>query len=318
MRIFFSLLFIYQIALINSKIISTSNLREGLEVASFGDIIELRQGLYHDVPYELKSGITIQPEKGANVKFLGKTTNCIFDFKEVSDAKIYGPMDFEGGKCGINAIESNHLIIKGLTIHENRDEAIVISGNYNMIYDNEIFNCVIDNKGKAQYIEQGWTSCIKINGVNSDKEFSHNTIIYNNKIYNTWGEGINLHNCKECDIMKNNITNSYSSLIILEESIDSEISGNILRVTSDEYNSKYGRPNGIHLTSNTDNNKKVDNLIISNNIVMGTSSSVYFSQGAYDNIKIYHNTFWFNYGTPLLFKSPNNNPRNCQLINNFK
>ena len=50
-------------SLINSKLIPTNDLNAALSEAEPGDIIELKSGIYRDVPYNLKSGLQGKPIK---------------------------------------------------------------------------------------------------------------------------------------------------------------------------------------------------------------------------------------------------------------
>ena len=53
-RIYSFLILLAILQLINSRIISTNDLKEALPQAQPGDIIELKSGIYKDVPYTLK------------------------------------------------------------------------------------------------------------------------------------------------------------------------------------------------------------------------------------------------------------------------
>ena len=67
-------------SLINSKLIPTNDLNAALSEAEPGDIIELKSGIYRDVPYNLKSGLQGKPIKiksaaKADVVFSGTQTS---------------------------------------------------------------------------------------------------------------------------------------------------------------------------------------------------------------------------------------------------
>ena len=51
----------------------------------------------------------------------------------------------------------------------------------------------------------------------------------------------------------------------------------------------------VELDSESGNEYNIDNVIIKNNIIIGTRMAIYFFQignGGYNNIKILHNTMW--------------------------
>ena len=55
-KIYFLLILFAIFQLINSRIISTNDLKDALSQAEPGDVIELKSGTYRDVPYTLKNG----------------------------------------------------------------------------------------------------------------------------------------------------------------------------------------------------------------------------------------------------------------------
>ena len=55
-QIYYFLILFAILQLTNSRIISTNDLKEALPQAQPGDIIELKSGIYKDVPYTLKNG----------------------------------------------------------------------------------------------------------------------------------------------------------------------------------------------------------------------------------------------------------------------
>lgn len=76
---------------------------------------------------------------------------------------------------------------------------------------------------------------------------------------------------------------------------------------------------GISLASESQNSVGIENIIIQNNVIIGTRIGIYFfligSGGLYNNIKILHNTLWK--VSVSWFKEPTNKPSNCEMINYF-
>ena len=109
--------------------------------------------------------------------------------------------------------------------------------------------------------------------------------------------------------------------IYLDASKNILIEGNILRVTSDAYDTKWGSACGIGMSSESGNEYNIENIIIKNNIIIGTRMGIYFFQigdgSGYSNVKILFNTIWYVSVAPLWFREPKNSPTDCVLISNF-
>ena len=133
---FYALLFILEFTLINSKTISTNDLKEALSQAEPGDIIELKTGYYTDVPYTLKSGqagkpIKIKSARGANVSFQINKNTEIFIGNRNEYVILEGPMYLSDALCGIKITDSHHINITGLYIYDTQKEGITITGSDN-------------------------------------------------------------------------------------------------------------------------------------------------------------------------------------------
>ena len=310
---------------ISSKTISTKDLSEALSSASPGDTIELQSGTYSQIPYRLSSGssgkpITVKAEKGAKVVFTGTNTMCIFDFSGVSYASIEGPFELKNALCGVKAMDVDNVKISGLTIHNTQQHGIVISGQDNEVSGNEIYDCVMENKENGKKLDYGWQQCVASWGKNYNQGFSKNIIFKNNYIHEAYGEGLDFLKCDGCSAISNNITNGFSMNIYCDASRNILIEGNILRVNSNDYDSKNGNACGVGLASESGNEFDIVNIVIKNNVIIGTRMGIYFfliGTGGYDNIKILHNTLWKVSVTPIWFRQPNNKPSNCEMRNNF-
>ena len=329
-KIFENLLFIFvfafELTMLNSKIIQTKDLSSALSSASPGDTIELESGIYNLVPYRLKSGtkdnpIILKAAEGSNVVFEGINSLCIFDFSGVSYASIEGPFELKDALCGVKAMDVSNIKISGLKIHNTQQHGIVISGENNLVTNNEIYDCVLENKLVGKSLDGGWSQCVSSWGKNYNSGFSQNIIFENNYIHDAYGEGLDFLKCDNCSAIKNNITNGFSMNIYLDASKNILIEGNILRVTSDAYDTKWGSACGIGMSSESGNEYNIENIIIKNNIIIGTRMGIYFFQigdgSGYSNIKILFNTMWYVSVAPLWFREPKNSPTDCELINNF-
>ena len=318
------LLFLLGLSLIASKTITTSDLASAISQASAGDIIEIKSGTYSSVPYSLRSGtkekpITIKAAEGAKVVFVGTPTSCIFDTYGISYLNIEGPFELKNAYCGVKLMNSNHVNVSGLKIHDVQYHGIVISGHYNTIFDNEVYNCVLENKATASTREYGWSQCMAVWGT-SKGVMSTNIVFKNNKIHEAYGEGLDFLECDTCSAIGNEITNGFSMNIYIDASRNIVIEGNTLRVNTDSYNTKWGRACGVGLAPES-GGITISNILIKNNVMIGTRMGIYFftmgSGGGYDKIKIFHNTLWNVSVTPIWFRAPNNTPTECEMKNNF-
>ena len=135
-----------------------------------------------------------------------------------------------------------NVIISGLKIHDTQQHGIVISGEDNEVSNNEIYNCVLENKDVGKTLDYGWSQCVAAWGKDYNSGFSKNIIIKNNFIHEAYGEGLDFLKCDGCSAISNNITNGFSMNIYIDASKNILLDGNILRVTSDDYNTNGEKP----------------------------------------------------------------------------
>ena len=319
------ILLLMKIAIIYSNIIRTNDLSSALKQALPGDTIELESCEYSSVPYKLIGGkennpITIKSSFGATVKFRGSYNNCIFELNEISYLSIEGPFELLNSLCGITAIDVSNIKINGLKIHNMQQYGIIISGENNEISNNEIYDCVMDNQITSKILTSGWKQCVSVVGKNSNNYYSKNIVFKNNNIRDSFGEGLYFYKCDDCSSLSNNITNTYSNNLFIHSSKNIVIDSNLMRVTTGQFDTQIGNACGIGLTSGDNKEDMLDNIIIKNNIIIGTRIAINFIQSGnsrYNNVKILHNTIWQITVTSLWFEKPSNTPVNCELRNNI-
>ena len=317
-------LFLVGLSLISSAIISTNDLADAIAKAAPGDTIEIKAGTYSKVPYGLRSGtegkpITIKAAKGAKVIFTGTQSSCIFDTYGISYVNIEGPFELKNAYCGAKLMNSRYVKVSGLTVHDVQYHAIVVSGHYNTIENNEAYNCVLENKYTTQSREYGWSQCMAVWGT-SWGVMSTNIAFKNNKIHEAYGEGLDFLECDTCSAIGNEITNGFSMNIYIDASRNILVDGNTLRVNTDSYNTKWGRACGVGMAPES-GGISIDNITIQNNVMIGTRMGIYFftmgNDASYNKIKILHNTLWNVFVTPIWFRAPANSPVGCEMKNNF-
>ena len=318
------LLFILGFSLITSKTITSDDLTSALNQASPGDTIELKTGTYNKVPYGLKSGtagkpITIKAAKNAKVVFVGTSSKFIFEQYQPKYVNIEGPFELKTCARGVSLYQADHVNISGLKVHDVQYQGIVVTGHYITVSDNEVYDCSLENKNTAKSRDGGWSQCVAVHGL-SQGVMSTNIVFKNNKIHEGYGEGLDFLECDTCSAIGNEITNGFSMNIYIDASRNIVLDSNILRVNTDSYNTKWGRACGIGMAPES-GGITISNILIQNNIMIGTRMGIYFftmgSGGAYDKIKILHNTLWNVFTTPVWFQAPNNTPTGCEMKNNF-
>ncbi len=315
------LLLIASLQLINTRIITVSDhvgdlpdLHHALYEAEPGDTIELKSGFYSNYSYELKSGLFGKPIKiksapNAQVYFINEydipDDICFFEGENIQHVTIEGPMIFQNSSCAFKLINSSFIKITNVSIYNMRQQAIIMSGFSNVITENVIQGCVLENRETAKRKTSGWNQCLAIWGL-PNGEFSKHITISRNNISNSYGEAVYFLNCKFCHATENNITNGLSANIYIDSSKDIEITKNVLRVNSIEYNNKNGKACGIAMSPDIYNS--IERINIENNIIIGTRIGIYYflqyMGGTYREVKIYFNTLWNIEYTPILFKAP--------------
>ena len=324
-RISISLLLLFvSLQSICARIITTNDLKAALSEANPGDTIELKSGYYTKVPYTLKNGtyekkIKIKSAPNAEVIFESTFSRCIFEDKYIHDVTFEGEMSLNTAYCGIKLLNSSYINITGLTISQIRYQAILISGHHNTIYNNKIYDCVMESRFSPKMRTSGLSQSVAILEVKYGVPSTYNSVI-NNIISFSYGESLYLYHCEHCVVIQNEITNGLSANIYIDSSKYIDIDGNILRVNSTEYDNKYGSACGIALSP--EDNNSISYINITNNIILGTRIGIYYSNkninGGYDNVRILHNTLWNVHVTPIWFKKPNiGYPFGCEMKNNF-
>ena len=318
------LLFLIGLSLIVSKTITTTDYASAIRQASPGDTIELLTGTYSSVPYGIPSGsegkpITIKAAPNAKVVFVGTTSKYIFEQYQPKYVNIEGPFELKTCNRGVSIYQGYHVTISGLTIHDVQYQGIAVTGHYITVSNNEVYDCSLENKYTAKSREYGWSQCVAVHGI-SQGVMSTNIAFKNNKIHEGYGEALDFLECDTCSAIGNNITNGFSMNIYVDASRNIVIEGNILRVNTDNYNTKWGRACGIGMAPES-GGIVISNILIQNNVMIGTRMGIYFftmgNGGAYDKIRIYHNTLWNVGTTPVWFRAPNNTPTGCEMKNNF-
>ena len=338
----FLLALFLKLSSIESKIITVSldgpitSIESAAYQAEPGDIIEIKGGIYTERQnvWGWRNGteenpIIVRPAKDEVVIFDGSSVSyseevAFVNFNKIANFRIEGP--FEIRNCpqgGFQAIESVNVIVTGLHIHNVKKWGLLVSGFNIIVEENHVHDCVMSNKYSTA--EYGWSQCVMTWAWDYNRgEMSRNITWQRNTIHDAWGEGIDIILCDGCVAKENNITDTFSVILYVDNSKNVVVERNVLRQTTDKYNNKRGfRPAGVAMGNENWmlNPIPITNVTIKNNLIIGSRIGVgYWGwSNYYSNIKVYHNTVWNTIGAALYFQNPEikGKARDCEARNNF-
>ena len=328
------------ISLFTSRTITVSTNGLGLADAMYqtnpGDVIEIKGGVYTTRQnfWGWKNGtesqpITVRPAPGETVIFDGSSVSydeevAFVSFYRVSNFIIEGPIEIRNSaQGGFQVIESINVKVSGLHIHNVKKWGLLVSGENIVVENNHVHDCVMSNENSTA--DYGWSQCVMTWAWDYNRgNMSKNVTWQKNYIHDAWGEGIDIILCDGCTARENNITNTFSVILYVDNSRNVVIENNVLRQTTEKYNNNKGfRPAGIALGNENwmSHPIPIKHVTIKNNLVIGSRIGVgYWGwSNYYSNIKIYHNTFWNIIGAALYIDSPSQQGKNkdCEARNNF-
>ena len=299
------------IVFISSKVhhISSASDLSNISGVSPGDIIELAAGEYkgqriyiQNLNGEENAPITIRPAVGAKVVFNAegvqmKKHYTFLTIATSSYVNVEGPIEIKNSvdRC-FYVYNGYHVSVDGLIVHNCQRNGIIVSGDYVTIKNSEIYNTCLENEGKKP--DYGWAQALACYARNDlSGKASTNIVFENNSIHNNWGEGIDFLRCTESVAKGNKIINAYSCSLYLDASYNTKLDGNIIRVDTNKFDSKWGVADCIGISNENGGDKDIRDITVSNNVMIGCRRGVSFyesldKENTYANMKIYHNTMW--------------------------
>ncbi len=250
----------------------------------------------------------------------------------------------------IYVADSHHVTFQNIWIHDTALSAIEAQSSNDIIIENSRLwmNNKVNDYRSSWYRDQNWMGSIAVRGpypsknpndagyVDSDYPYSTNITIRNNQIFQSYGEGINIHGRTSNTVIEDNtIYDCWSACIYFLNSKDVLIQRNLVYHTNDPRfqrarNGAIGDPNvgiGTMKEGAPTVYGELRNITIINNLVKGFKNnfcfwenSVYGTPGFMQDTLIAHNTFLdahSNLGTPTSIAIANGPHVNTRFENNI-
>lgn len=201
---------------------------------------------------------------------------------------------------GINVSNSTNIIVSNNKIHEMQGSASVLSGSNITFTQNEVYNSSLENTNNADGTG-GWPGTV-LSWIKSDGTVSTNVTFTKNYIHDNWGEGIIALFLDGGLIQGNTLKDDFGVLIYIDRAKNITVDRNYAYQTNDVRNKGGIRPDGIlaavEKTGNPNGIPSITNVIISNNLVLGTNYGIgrwqdtqnKAANNTYSNFQIYYNT----------------------------
>ena len=204
---------------------------------------------------------------------------------------------------GITNFDTFHTIVRNCKIHNFHGRGLGGHGRYNTYEYNEIFHTCMANEGAPA--DGGWSSALAtIN--RPDFVPSSNIIMRGNKVYESWGEGINAFMATNVLIVDNKARDNYSINIYCDTSTNVIIENNLVTSKNTRYYRDGSPAAGIQMsnegTKTTARLKPypcLENVTIRNNTIDGAAEGIAYwedknntwESNTYRDIFIHNNTF---------------------------
>jgi len=276
--------------------------------------------------------VTIQSSRNVSIKNL-----TIRNFNNQNEGK---GLRIVSDELDINGRYSDNVIVDNCLVHNTRSNGILVQGKNVKITNCEIFDACLRNQyeaGCATY----WDAAIQTYLYPVSLTSCNNIEFTNNRIHDSWGEGMVFVAADGFKAEGNKIYNCYSAYIYADNSYNGEISHNWLFADDPLYNRTCRFPSGYIAPGNGifwaaeggsyyNPNRMPENISIHNNFIYGTSAAFgWFDSptntspyNSYRNINIYYNTVYATNCYESFYIDPNpspgrTTPSNCSFKNNI-
>ncbi len=289
-----------------------------------GDTLYIAGGIYTSPLIINKSGtsenhIRVKPISGQNVTVNStdnRTISVTGNYIELSGIK-----SMNGGWTCLDLHGSN-LVVDSVEVTGCQSHSIIAFGKNVVVKNSTVHDSVLENKSKTA--SGGWGSGLKV------EHGAQDILFENNKVYNTYGEGIATTMGTNVIFRGNIAYDNYSANFYLDNSHNVTFENNISYCTNNTEYYRDGHPaSGILIGEEDYNNRwsdwgaRLGNIRIINNLIHGCASGIKFyraeiSGGGIKGGIIAHNTItslWHNGPGISLAIEPAN--RDIKIQNNI-
>ena len=204
---------------------------------------------------------------------------------------------------GITNFDTYQTVIRNCKAHNFHGRGIGGHGQYNTYEYNEVFHTCMANEGAP--VGGGWSSAL---ATINRPGFLHSTniIMRGNKVYESWGEGINSFLAKHVLMIDNEARDNYSVNMYCDTSTHVTMENNLITSKNTRYYRDGSPAAGIQISNEgTKTTARVkpypcaEEIIIRNNVIDGAAEGIAYwedknntwESNTYRNILIHDNTF---------------------------
>jgi hypothetical protein len=299
--------------------------------AQAGDAILVRGGVYKaatktdfkvsNVAGTATSPLIIKPYPGESVTLDGSavafgSTESLVEFDTVNNLRFEGFTIQNSSGRGVSYKNATNITIANNKITGMKYRALGGWADGAVLEGNELWNNALMNSAKT--LSSGWPGVIQTAskyGSGTPQLPSKNIVIRNNKIYDSYGEGIIANFADGVTIANNTIFDTYSINIYLDHAKNVTVENNYLYATKANFYKGTKRANGITIATEQygaeEPKIKPENITIKNNIIAGAEKGVSYyaapgtgSYNSYATILILHNTIYNPADMALKFDAP--------------
>ncbi|MGZ8867431.1 MAG: right-handed parallel beta-helix repeat-containing protein [Thermoanaerobaculia bacterium] len=276
---------------------------KGAGVARPGDTVSIRGGVYNEIVKASAKGtaaarITIQSYPGEKAIIDGTGTASATDLVQLGSAEYLDFTGFEvrnSNRLGISGWGSKNVRILNNTVHHSLRGGIYVGhSSFGNVYDitiadNTVYNNVLENQNHN--MNGGWAQSISV-------QYADRATIARNRVYQNDGEGIVLVLSDNSVVEANEVSDSFSVGIYLDNAQYSRVEGNFVYSSGNSRYFRDGFPASGIATANESYSASnpLTNLTITNNIVVDTRYGFYYGAfeagGGLKNTTIANNTFY--------------------------
>ncbi len=266
-----------------------------------GDVVYIRGGVYREYVSINRSGNQAQPIKF--IAYQGETP--VIDGTNI-DTNNDGLLTLDGDWIEVTGLDvgnstyvgissyGKHNTLTNVYVHHSFRSGIYLSGDYGVVQDSRIWR----NSLKNEFGASSGSSGIVSSNDEFDNGISDYTIIRRNKVWENWGQGINIHHSQNTTVEDNIIFDSYGANIYIHDTTKATCQRNFVFMDlSNTYMNNYGPKVGLMMGQEWINPIiNVKDIFVINNIFYGNHRNLFWYTGDINgagmtNVLFANNTF---------------------------